>query len=240
MNTAAALESRLLAREIPETSAVGGRTSSTSSSSSTTTTATIAKPASATTTTTTISESTSTTAITKASTSSTSPASTGWGVTIVRTRLAEVEAQRSAFQVSSLHAIHGGFGLLDGGVGHVAETFGCTSLTIGRQSYSHNGAVVLERSRDLVLINVEADVADPESVGWFTRLITVRLSSRLKLVLLISTVAGNCKVNVDLAAIKISALFGSVSLGGIRSVGEFNIAKARRKVSVAILETDVR
>jgi hypothetical protein len=90
----------------------------------------------------------------------------------------------------------------------------------------------LECGGNLVLINIEADITNPESVGGITSLITVCLGPRLKFIFLITSIAGCCKVDIDLTTIKISALFGGMGLSGISSIGEFNVTKARESQPV--------
>lgn len=203
-----------LTLEVAEATTVG-RTTTTATA--TTTTSVEAATTSATT------EATTSTTTTVTTTTTSTKTTTATSI-ILRAWLTVVKTNWSRANVSPLHGLKRSLSLIDGSKGYVTETLWLTSLTISWETDTHDGTVRRECLSNGLLSNVERQVAEEESVGWLTDLITVRLTT-ISLIWLRWTWVG--EVDVKRTAIKLETLFGGVSGSSVCGIDEFNVAETR-------------
>ena len=171
---------------------------------------------------------TTTSTTTTVTTTTTSTETTTATSIVLRTWLTVIKTNWSRANVSTLHGLKRSFGLINGSKGHVTETLWLTSLTISWKTNAHDGTVRGERLGNSLLSDVERQVAEEESVGWLTDLITVRLAT-VSLIWLRWTWVG--EIDVKSTAVKLETLLGCVSGSSVCGVDEFNIAETRKKLA---------
>lgn len=210
------LESGLLSREITKATTVGRATSS------------AAEPAtSATTTATEIASATTTTTSAKATTLTAAAASTKATarrrVTVLRARLAVVQADRTVLDVSTLHGLKCSCSFFGRREGNVPKALGSTGFTVSGKANTHHGSMGTERIGDILLGAVERKVAQEQGVARLAGLVSIRLAT---VVLSVSTAGTSVgKVHIHDTAIKFGALLRAMSFGSIDSADEFNVPK---------------
>lgn len=132
-------------------------------------------------------------------------------------------------------SLQNALGILDRVEGNVAEALEVTSLHVGGETDARDLASVAEEGVDGVLVDVEGEVADEESVGLGAQGITVGLSA------VIGTLTGVGLGGTSIGVVKVQgttvnllALHGLVgsdaSLGGT----EVNVAEATAAASVLV------
>lgn len=213
-------EGGLGASEVAESTTVGRSTSSSTTASTSATATTIAKAASTTAT----SAKAAASAITEASTPAATSA-TALEVTRELTRLAEVDTHGTSLEIVALHGIERSLGLIDGRERDVAKALGSTSLAVGGKTDAVDGTKLLECLRNAILVDREAEIADPQSVARVAGLITICLGSDLR-VLAGLILAGSSEVDIDAAPIDLSTLLRGMGLGSIVSTGKFDVRKS--------------
>lgn len=97
-----------------------------------------------------------------------------------------------------------------------------------------DSAVSTESLADDILVGLERDVTNEESVGLWVLLVTVGLGASVGAVLWCSVVAWGREVNVGLTSIDKSTLLGGQSLSGIGGVGELNVTETLGAAGVAV------
>merc|ERR1712098_289001 len=118
----------------------------------------------------TITESTATTSATASSTvtestSSATSTSTATTITTIWLRCSIVKSDGTASNIGTGHSLKSGLGIINGREGDVSEALGVTSLHISWKSDVDDSSVLAESLTDSVLISIEGQVAQEESVG---------------------------------------------------------------------------
>lgn len=205
----------LLTLEVTEPSTVGASTTATARS---TTSSTVAEAAATTTSATTASAVTKATT-TAASTTTTSTSTTVWA------RSSIIETDRASSNINTHHVVISILSILNGSEANVSETLWCTGLHISWQSDVGNGTVSTESLTKSVLVSLEGDVANEQSIRLWILGITELLSTLVGLLTWCGVVTGGGEVNIGLATINKSSLLSLESRCGISRVGELDVAE---------------
>lgn len=196
-----------------------GLVEATAATEATTATTTVTEATAATTATTT---GTTTATTTETTTAAATEATT---VTTSRTGSAEVEAQRTAVDLSASKLAVGSLGLLNGGVLNVTEALGATGLGVSGQTDAQDATLLSEDITQSILSSAEGQVANEQSVGGGAGLVTVGTGTSLGTVTTLVVLAGSGVIEVDGTAIKLGTLLGLEGLDGISNLGELSVTE---------------
>ncbi|PYH79696.1 hypothetical protein BO82DRAFT_125945 [Aspergillus uvarum CBS 121591] len=194
-----------------------------------TTTAT-AEAATATATTTTATAATATEATAAAAATETATATTTATAIVVLTGSAEVQTDGTTLKLGTVELVVGSASLVNGRVLNVAEALGAARLGVSGQTDAENGTLSAEELTNGVLVSAEGKVTDEQGVALRAGLVAKVTGTVLSTVAGSTLVVGGTAsgiVEVDGAAIDLSALLGLESLSSISSVGELNVTETR-------------
>lgn len=197
-----------------------GLVEATAATEATTATTTVTEATAATTATT-----TGTTTATTTETTTTTAATEATTVTTSRAGSAEVEAQRTAVDLSASKLAVGSLGLLNGGVLNVTEALGATGLGVSGQTDAQDATLLSEDITQSILSSAEGQVANEQSVGGGAGLVTVGTGTSLGTVTTLVVLAGSGVVQVDGTTIKLDTLLGLEGLDGISNLSELSVTE---------------
>merc|ERR1712098_1006388 len=175
----------------------------------------------------TITESTATTSATASSTvtestSSATSTSTATTITTIWLRCSIVKSDGTASNIGTGLSLKSGLGIINGREGDVSEALGVTSLHISWKSDVDDSSVLTESLTDSVLISIEGQVAQEESVGGRVLGVAICLSTALSAVSWWCIRTRSGEVNIGLATINHATLLGLKSGSGRSRAGERN------------------
>ena len=219
------IEAGLFAGKVSKATTVEGAaaTTATATAASTTTTAIATATTEAATTATTA----ATTAKVAATATTAAKATTR---VIVGTLRGVVETNGATRNLSTIEALVGCLGLVKRSKLDVAESLGGTSLAVGRETHTLNGAIFPKHLLNRVLISVERNVSDEQGRAWFLGLIAVALgtlgAALLRSISLFARGTGFTKIDAQRATIELVAVPGLQSGGGVVGIDKLNVAES--------------